>query len=216
LLLSFLPLAHAQSGFDIGIGFGSAWDKSIGPVDINTLLGCSSTVSSTCSNTPSLSGFFLGFNGNLMLWKHFGVGGEVNFQPARQNYLTFQQQSTGQFGDVLQSRVTFYDFNGIAQPLATKRASLQFQGGIGGANVKFYEKVSSSSSILGNSQQSAFFGSSNHFQVHAGLGVQLYPTEHVFIRPQIDIHYVTNFTQFGRNAVPEATVWLGYSFGERP
>jgi hypothetical protein len=38
----------------------------------------------------------------------------------------------------------------------------------------------------------------------------------VFIRPQIDIHYVTNFTQFGRNAVPEATVWLGYSFGERP
>ena len=34
----------------------------------------------------------LGFGANLMLWNHFGVGGDVKVQPAKENYLTFQQQ----------------------------------------------------------------------------------------------------------------------------
>ncbi len=215
LLLCSIQLAVAQSGFDVNIGFGSAWAKSLGGVDVNTLLPCNTT-SSTCGNTPSLGGFFLGFGGNLMLWKHAGIGAEVKLQPGKQDYLTFQQGGAGQFGDILQSRVTFYDFNGILQPIATKRATLQLQGGIGGANVKFYENVSQSSAILGNSNFTQYFGSSNHFQVHGAIGVQLYPTEHVFIRPEFDIHYVHNFTQFGRNAVPSAMIWLGYSFGDRP
>jgi hypothetical protein len=59
-------------------------------------------------------------------------------------------------------------------------------------------------------------GNANHFQVHVGLGVQVFLTEHLFIRPQFDLHYVPNLTQqFASNAVPEGTIWLGYSFGER-
>jgi hypothetical protein len=59
-------------------------------------------------------------------------------------------------------------------------------------------------------------GSSGHFQVHVGVGVQLYVTEHIFIRPQFDLHYVPGFTQqFGSNLVPAGMVWLGYSFGDR-
>jgi hypothetical protein len=59
-------------------------------------------------------------------------------------------------------------------------------------------------------------GSSNHFQVHAGVGVQIFLTEHVFIRPQFDFHYVPGLTdQFGSNMVPAAMVWLGYSIGDR-
>jgi hypothetical protein len=150
-----------------------------------------------------------------MLWKKFGVGMEANFQPGKQDYLVVSTASSGQFGEKLQTRVTFYDFNGIFQPITAKRAALQLVGGIGGANIKFYDNVSSSSSILGNSNTSQFFASSNHFQLHAGLGVQLYATEHVFIRPQFDLHYVHNFTQFNRNSVPAFTIWLGYSFGDR-
>ena len=210
-----IQFANAQSGFDVNIGFGAAQDKALGPVDINTLLPCA-TASSTCSSTPSLNGFFLGIGANLMLWKKLGIGGEANFEPARQNYLTFQQQSSAQYGDVLQSRVTFYDFNGILQPVSTKKVSLQLQGGVGGVKVSFTEKLSSSSAVLGNSNQTQPFGSSNHFQVHAGLGVQLYVSDHMFIRPQFDIHYVPNFTQFGRNLVTSETVWVGYSFGDRP
>ena len=88
-------------------------------------------------------------------------------------------------------------------------------GGFGGVNVKFYEKVSSSSSILGNSQYTQFFGSSNHFQVKGGVAAQFFATEHVFIKPEFDIRYVTNFNQFKRNMVPGFMVWVGYSFGDR-
>jgi hypothetical protein len=215
LMLCCMPFAHAQSSFDVNIGFGAAQAKSLGSVDINTLLVCSGSPTSTCANTPSLSNFMLGFGGNLMLWKHFGIGGEVKVQPARQDYLTFQQQATGQFGDVLQNRVTFFDIDGIAQPVSSKRVALQLFGGIGAANVKFYEKLSSSSDVLGNSQQTQFFGSSNHFQVHGGVGVQLYVTDHIFVRPQFDVHYVNNFSQYGRNLVTSEMVWIGYSFGDR-
>jgi hypothetical protein len=56
----------------------------------------------------------------------------------------------------------------------------------------------------------------NHFQVHAAAGVKLYVKGNLFIKPQFDFHYVPNLTeQFGRNWVPEATVSIGYTFGER-
>ncbi len=217
LLLFCIQFANAQSGFDINMGFGAAQDKALsGGIDINTLLACTNPTASTCGQTPNLNSFMLGFGANLMLWKHFGIGGEVKVQPTRSDYLTFQQQAVGQFGDVLQNRVTLWDFNGIAQPISSKRAALQLVGGIGGANIKFYEKLSSSTSVLGNSQQTQFFGSSNHFQVHGGVGVQLYLTDHIFLRPQFDVHYVNNFSQYGRNLVTSEMVWVGYSFGDRP
>jgi hypothetical protein len=52
--------------------------------------------------------------------------------------------------------------------------------------------------------------------VHGGLGVQIYLSDHVFVRPQFDVHYVHNLSQFGRNLITEETVWLGYSWGDRP
>jgi hypothetical protein len=216
MLLFGALFANAQSGFDVNVGFGAAQDKSLGAVDINTLLTCSNPATSTCGSTPNLDSFMIGIGGNLMLWKHFGIGMEAKIQPARKDYLIFQQQAAGQFGDKLQDRVTLYDFNGIFQPISTKRAAVQLAGGIGGANVKFYENLSSSSSVLGNSNQTQFFGSSNHFQVHGGIGVQLYLTDHIFLRPQFDVHYVNNFSQYGRNLVTSEMVWIGYSFGDRP
>jgi len=63
--------------------------------------------------------------------------------------------------------------------------------------------------------QSQYAGSSNHFSVHGGVGVQIYVTDHVFIRPQFDVHYVTNFSQFGRNIVTSEMVWIGYSLGRQ-
>ena len=215
LLLFCIQFADAQSSFDINVGFGAAQAKALGSVDLNTFEPCT-TGSTACGNTSSLNNFMLGFGANLMAWSHFGVGGEVEVQPARHDYLTFTQQSAGQpFSDVLQTRVTFYEFNGIFQPVASKKASLQLVGGIGGAHVTFYEKQAINSSVLGNSQQTQFFGTANHFQVHGGVGVQFYLTDHVFIRPQFDVHYVNNFSQFGRNLVTQEMVWLGYSLGRQ-
>jgi hypothetical protein len=58
------------------------------------------------------------------------------------------------------------------------------------------------------------FGSSNHFQIHAGAGVEIYLTKSLFIRPQFDLHYVPSFTeQFGSVAVPGGMIWIGFRTG---
>jgi opacity protein-like surface antigen len=202
LALLVLPLlclsaAYAQAGIDVNVGFGTNHAKSSGQ-SIDTF------GDGTLYRTPSMGGFFLGLGGNLMLWKHLGVGAEVQLQPNKPDYAG------------LQARTTFWDINGIYQPVSAKRASLQLIGGIGGANMRFYYSSQYCSQFSGCSSQNQFLESSNHFQVHGGVGVQLYLTDHVFIRPQFDIRYVHNFFQFGSNAVPGASVWLGYSLGDRP
>ena len=214
-----MQLAHAQNTFDISVGFGAAQDKAASTgIDQTTLNGCSPATDPTCVSTPSLNGFMLGFGGRVMFWKHFGVGASVNLQPSQQTYANLQPAipSIGQSQVNLNDRVIFYDFDGIYQPVGGKRAALQIEGGVGGANMRFYEAQSSSSTVLGSSNSSQYAQSVNHFQVHVGAGVRIYLTGNLFIRPQFDIRYVPNFNQqFGSNLVTEETVWLGYSFGER-
>ena len=152
----------------------------------------------------------MGFNGDYMLTKKYGVGGEVTFQPGKQTYADFNAISPG---ETIQSRITFYDFNGIVRPIRTKRAALQFEGGFGGTNQRFYDNVSSSSTV-GNSNSSQFFSSANHFQLHAAVAAPIYFKHDIFIRPQFDIHYVPNLDQqYNNTVVTQAMIWLGYTFG---
>ncbi len=219
VLFCCIQFASAQSAFDINLGFGAIQDKaSSSMVDQNLQTCVTNDPAPPCVSTPSLSGFMLGFGGDLMLWKKFGVGAEVAFQPAKETYvdLNASAAANGLSGLAVQSRMTLFDINGIYEPVNTKKVSLKLEGGIGVANLKFYES-SSSSSVLGNQSSSQFFQSSNHFNVHAGVGVQIYVTDHIFIRPQFDIHYVRNLNlQFGSNIVTQEMVWLGYSWGDRP
>lgn len=224
-----LPLANAQSGVDVAIGFGAAQDKALATgltTDFSNpnsptfgqFINCPvSAGGASCSATNSLNSFMMGISGDLMLWNHFGVGAEVAFQPAKQDYAVFGPGTDtalaygGPF--TMQSRMTFYDFNGIFQPVRTKKVALKIEGGIGGANLRFYQSGTTSSALFGGQNFSQYFGSSNHFQVHAGVGVQIYVTEHMFVRPAFDVHYVNNLYQFNRNLVTQETVWLGYTFG---
>jgi len=212
-------LVKAQSDFDVNVGFGTAQNQALGLVSTDTLAPCTS-ITVSCAPTSKLSGFFLGFGANIMLWKHLGFGGDVTLQPNKPDYVTLPTltvspgvtQST-----VVKSRTTFYTFDGIYQPIARKRVSLQLKGGIGAATVRFYVAQSSGGSVLGNSNYTQYLQSATHFQVHAGVGVPLFLTDHLFVRPELDLHYVPNFTDhFGRDTVPAAMVWLGYSFGDRP
>jgi hypothetical protein len=219
LLAVCSQLAHAQSSFDIAVGFGAAQDKATGngiegdPTSLNFFNNCAVGSTDTCTPTSSLSAFMMGFQGTVMMSKYFGLNGEVSFQPGRQDYAAFSQSLLNAGGANLQSRLTLYDFNGVVQPFKTKRIALQGMGGIGGANLRFYASGSTTSAILGTQNFSQYFGSSNHFQVHGGIGVQIFVTDHVFIRPQFDIHYVRNLSQFGSNAIKREMVWIGYSWG---
>jgi len=212
LLLLCVPFASAQSSVDFMLGFGTAHDSAnssgLDSVDLTTCTPINTSIGGTCTATPSMSGFFLGIGGDALLWKHFGIGGEINVQPSKSNFI-----STLNYGE-LQYRETFYDFDAIFAPVNTKRVELLLQGGIGGARTSLSE-----TGCVGTAAcQSAPFASASHFQVHAGVGLSLFVTEHVFIRPAFDIHYVPGLTDqpgFGSNLVPEAMVWVGYNFGDR-
>src|SRR5271155_2709735 len=87
LLFLGSTLVNAQTSFDVNVGFGSAWDSAnSGGIDnassLNAFGSCTPGGGDVnCQSLPSLSGFFLGFGGDLMLYKHLGVGFETNLQP---------------------------------------------------------------------------------------------------------------------------------------
>jgi len=210
LPLLFLPaLAHAQSALDVNVNFGGAYDSATG-LGIDNLnspnaLGVCipSSADTFCQATSKLNGFFLGFGGDIMFRKHLGMGAEVNFQPVHHDY------------GPLRSRQTFIDVNGIYQPIITKRAIVQLQGGIGSAKTSFTISQNACVGTAVCTKQVASLGSANHFQLHFGAGVQIPITDRFFIRPQFDLRYVPNFTdQYGSNWVPAATIAVGYHFGE--
>jgi len=207
---AILPSAFAQSSFDVNVGFGTArvGASGAGIDNANSINAFGSCIPNSgdvnCQATPSLDGFFLGFGGDLMLTKRYGFGAEISLQPTRQDY------------GPLQYRQTFYDFNGIFSPVNQKRIQLQLLGGIGGARTSFSFTQTGCVGVAVCTTQTQAVGNASHFQVHAGIGLQLFLTDHLFVRPQFDYHYVPNFTQqFASNSVPAATVWVGYSFGER-
>ena len=132
-----------------------------------------------------------------------GMGAEVSFQPVHQDY------------GPLKSRQTFIDVNGIYEPLITKRAIVQLQGGIGSASTSFTIAQNACVGTAVCTNQVSSLGSSTHFQLHFGAGLQIALTERFFIRPQFDLHYVPSFTdQLGSNWAPAASVAVGYHFGE--
>ena len=204
VLFCGIQLASAQSSVDFNVGFGTAHDKAApGGIDSNTGYTCALGAAS-CQATPALSGFFMGVGGDVMLTKRYGFGVDATLQPAKSNY------------GPLQYREIFYGFNGIFAPVNQKKAMVKIEGGIGGAKSSFSYTQTSCVGTAVCSTSSQPVGSSNHFQVHAGIGVQIFLTEHVFIRPQFDFHYVPGLTdQFGSNMVPAGMVWLGYSIGDR-
>ena len=210
LLFFGASLVNAQTSFDVNLGFGSAWDSANGggidnASSLNAYGSCTlGTGDANCQSLPKLNGFFLGFGGDLMLYKHLGVGFEASLQPSRETY------------GPLSSRQTFYDVNAIYAPVATKRASLMLEGGVGGARTSFSLTESGCVGTAVCTTSTEPVGSANHFQVHVGVGVQIFLTEHIFIKPEFDLHYVPGLTnQFGSDAVPEGMLWVGYNFGER-
>jgi outer membrane protein W len=197
-LLASASFAHAQTGLDVFAGAGTASTSSSGQ-KIDTF------GTGTPFTTPSLSGVFGRVGADYMFKPWIGVGAETDWRFSQGAYAG------------LNYRPLFYDFNVIWTPTAKtyKRIVPELQAGIGGTKLSFYENSSYCNAFAGCSSNSAQVASSNHFQTHLEAGIRFYATQHFFIRPQIDAHYVNNFFQFGSNWVPEYGASVGWSFGER-
>jgi hypothetical protein len=204
LLLLWIPSAHAQISATFGAGAGSAHAEPSGAgiYNLNSPFAfgsCTPGQSPNCDATPGLNGLFIGFSGDALFTDHFGIGGEVTFLPSK-----------GKYGP-MQFRQTFYDFNAIYAPVNEKRVVVKLMGGLGGARTSFYFDDTSCVGTAVCNTTTYNIGSSNHFQLHAGGGVEIYLTRHFFVRPQFDLRYVPNFTeQFGSDLVPSGMFWIGF------
>jgi hypothetical protein len=155
----------------------------------------------TLYNTPSMGGTFLDFGGGLMLTDHFGAAAQVSWRATQGDYAG------------LKYRPIFYDFDGIWQPAKRGRIAPELRAGIGGVSLRYYYNQSSCDQFAGCSSSNQYLETSRHFQVHLAAALRIRATEHVFIRPAFDVHYVNNFYQFGSNWVPAYSVSVGYAFG---
>jgi outer membrane protein W len=207
LLRSIFPLAvvlcvgatfaNAQASIDVFAGVGTAMDSSSNQRIDTFGIGVPFT-------TPSMAGSFGKFGADVMFKPWLGIGAETDFRFSQGAYAG------------LNYRPLFYDFNVIWMPTAHrfKRVVPELQAGIGGTKISFYENQSYCDAFAGCSSSNTQVESSNHFQTHLEAGVRFYATQHLFIRPQVDAHYVNNFFQFGSNWVPEYGASLGWTFGE--
>ncbi len=184
-------LAHAQDA-SVFFGGGYATDGSVG--------SSFDAVTGNPENAPSLNATFGKIGGDFMFNKNYGAGFNVDFPFASTNYLG------------LNTRPIFYDFDGVYVPFSSKwtRVVPEIQAGLGGVRMNF--SYASCDNIGGC--QSSLVESSTHFQLHVGVGVRLYATKHIFIRPAFDYHWVNNFFQYGSNSVPEFGAAVGWSFSE--
>lgn len=191
----FAALCSAQS-VDVYGGAGTAVAASSGTV-VDTF------GNGTLYTTPRMGGLFLKFGGTFMFTPHLGTGMETSFRANQGSYagLTY--------------RPTFYDFNGVYHPIAGKRVIPEFQGGLGAVNLKYYYSQQYCDAFVGCSTTNSVLESTNHFQVHFSGGVKFYLTGSFFLKPQVDVHWVHNFSQFGSDWVPEYGGAIGYTFGQR-
>jgi hypothetical protein len=206
LILFLLAGVHRASaqGVSVYFGAGTATDGAA------TTPGCApkfilDPVTSTCEPGPVIDGTFGVFGADFMITPHLGVNGEYSFRFAQADYLP----AAG-----LNARPAFYDFNAVYEPLtAVGRVVPVLEGGIGGSKLSLYfNQANCITSICSSSSQ--VVATSNHFQLHAAVGVKLYVRSDLFIKPQIDFHWAHNLSQqYASDFVPQYTISVGYTFG---
>jgi hypothetical protein len=195
LLFSLKP-ANAQIKLtgSLYYGVGTATDSASGPV--NTLGG------GTIYTSPSLDGIFETIGGDLTIRHGLGVGAEFSFRNSRGPYAG------------LSYRPEFYDVNAVYQPprFLGRRFVPEFQGGVGRMVMNFYDTPQFCQTYFSGCRSlTGQISTVERMQIHAGGGVRFYVYKKLFIRPQIDLHYVRNLAEFSSSFVPQFTVSVGYT-----
>lgn len=192
VLSAGIPLANAQQ-FNAYYSVGTAMDSSS-----NTQINTFGTGNFT---TPEMGGLFSDFGAGYMFTKKYGIGGDLSWRDTQAAYAG------------LNYRPLFYNFDAIYQPVRTKRVAPELRLSLGGVHLGYSLSQTSCNSFGGCSTANESVTSSEHFQVHAEVAARFYVTDHIFVRPAVEAHWVNDFFQFGSNWVPQYSVGVGYSFG---
>lgn len=188
-LLACAPTARSQEVAAF-FGLGSAYVSSSGS-QIDTF------GDGTLHKTPNLDGVLADLGASIFVNARWGLGAQLAWKPAQGDYAG------------LQYRPSFYNFDAIFRPIGRtkKQFNPEFRAGIGGARVRYnFDDQTACNQVPGCPD-------STHFQVHLAASGRWYLTDHLFLRPALDVHYVNNFSEFGSNWVPRYSMGVGYSFG---
>ena len=184
----FTPLRAQQ--VDLFLGFGTARASSSGR-SIDTF------GDGALYSTPSMRGVFTDFGATVFFNRQLGVGWTSAWRAAH-DYAGLQYHQT------------FHTLDAVFQPSKFRITRIwpELRAGIGFAGDHFdYDDPTACAQVPG-------CPSSHHFLGHAALAARLYVTNHVFLRPAVDVQYVHNFFEFGSNWVPRYSISFGYSFGK--
>lgn len=192
-MVAAAALAQAQSA-SVYYGLGTATDSSSNQ-QIDTF-GTGSPYT-----TPKMAGLFSDIGGTFMFSKHVGLGADLDWRNTKAAYAG------------LNYRPMFYNFDAVYSPGKTKHFVPELRGGLGGVNVAYSYTSTACDAFTGCSTSNQYLESAHHFQVHMGVAARYYVTNHVFLRPAVEAHWVNNFSQFGSNWVPQLSMGVGYSFG---
>ncbi|HEY8055864.1 MAG TPA: outer membrane beta-barrel protein [Terriglobales bacterium] len=168
---------------------------------VDAYLGAGTLITKSGQNgIPTLGGgTYLNAGGDLIFLPHgLGFGAQATWRASQTNY----------FG--VGARPVFYSFDGIWQPVPPGIwIRPDFKLGIGAENLRYYQGVLSCGTFTGCTNHS----SSNHFVLHAGIGVKFYFTDHLFLRPAVDYYNIRHNFDYGVPSAWQAAISLGYTLG---
>jgi hypothetical protein len=191
-------------GLSLGMLFLLSWPAHAQQVDaafgFTTLTAPSASSASGQHFPQSLTGgFYPSFSGDVLLWKHLGVGGEVSWRASRSFYQGIASQPF---------RPILYDFNAVFAPPIAKRVNLELQAGIGGESIRFYQPF-----LICSSFSCTNYVSSNHFLGHFGAGIRFYVFGNFFIRPEAHLYIVRDNSEFSSARATRFGFSIGYTLG---
>ena len=158
-----------------------------------------STADSNHSPVSLTGGAYPGFSGDVEVFHHIGIGGEVFWKASQADYA----------GQGFNYRPVFYDVNAVYSPKLATHTYLELVGGIGALSTRFYTGTVCGIYSCSNYQ------SSNHFDVDLGAGLKFYPKGGFFVRPEARLYFVNNNQEFSSPRVTRYGVSIGYTFGGR-
>jgi len=152
------------------------------------------TASQAVQNIPKLGGGVFPSAGVNLFLGAVGVGAEAAFRA--------NTNSTG-------FRPVYYDVNLLIDPFYVSRSiSPEFMIGAGAQHIGDYGAAASCGG-LSNCVNYA----SNHLALHLGVGVKVYLTQHIFVRPEAHFYFIHNNQAFQTSSTQRFGISLGYTLG---
>lgn len=156
------------------------------------------TASQAVQNIPKLGGGVFPSAGAEVRFGDIGVGAEVAFQANPQTF------------DATELRPIYYDVNLILEPFHQSETVVPvFMVGLGAQSLRAFQGVSQ----CGTPSGCTAYVSSNHLTAHLGIGVKLYLTKHIFLRPEAHFYFIHNNTEFAATSSQRWGISIGYTFG---